>query len=119
MKKNLLWLGLKISLEIGRNAEKKAIEYLKSIGYSIKDINFYSRFGEIDIICEKDSVLHFMEVKYSQKSDPITRITSSKLTKIIKTIDYYMYNKNIDLDYQIDAILVNDKQIEIVENISY
>ncbi len=30
-----------------------------------------------------------------------------------------MYKKNIDSDYQVDALLVNEKLIEIVENISY
>ena len=83
------------------------------------ETNFHSRFGEIDIIAKKDQVLHFIEVKYSKIYDPITRITPSKLNKIIKTIDYYMYKKNLDSDYQIDAVLVNDKLIEIVENISY
>ena len=110
---------MKISLEIGKIAEKRAVEYLIFLGYSIKDKNFYSRFGEIDIVCQKDDILHFIEVKYSKNYDPITRITPAKLSKIIKTIDYYMYKKNIDLDYQIDALLVNDKLIEVVENISY
>jgi len=62
--------------------------------------------------------MHFFEVKYSKNYDPIERITPKKLDKIIKTIDFYMYKKNIDLDYQIDALLVNDFLIEIVENIS-
>lgn len=88
-------------------------------GYSIIERNFHSRFGEIDIIASKEDTLHFFEVKYSKNYDPIERITPSKLKKIIKTIDFYMYNKNIDLDYQIDALLVNNELIEIVENISY
>jgi putative endonuclease len=83
------------------------------------DTNFHSRFGEIDIIAKKDDILHFFEVKYSKNYDPITRITPSKLNKIIKTVNYYMYKKNIDIDYQIDALLVNDETIEVVENISY
>ena len=62
--------------------------------------------------------MHFFEVKYSKNYDPIERITPKKLGKIIKTIDFYMYKKDMDLDYQIDALLVNDLSIEIVENIS-
>ncbi|MDA7848240.1 YraN family protein [Sulfurospirillum sp.] len=107
-----------MSLIIGLEAEEKAVEYLKKNGYSIFERNFYSRFGEIDIIAQQEDVLHFFEVKYSKDYDAITRITPKKLQKIIKTIDYYMYKKNIDLDYQIDALIVNDKLIEIVENIS-
>ncbi|WP_281169402.1 YraN family protein [Sulfurospirillum arcachonense] len=100
-------------------AENKAVEYLSKNGYSIVETNFYSRFGEIDIIAKKDNILHFFEVKYSKDYDPLTRITPKKLAKIIKTVDYYMYKKNIDSDYQVDALLVNEKLIEIVENISY
>ena len=58
-------------------------------------------------------------MKYSKNYNPIERITPSKLSKIIKTIDYYMYKKSFDIDYQIDALLVNEKSIEILENISY
>lgn len=108
-----------MSLLIGHAAEDKAVEYLKKCGYSICERNFHSRFGEIDIIAKKDFVLHFIEVKYSKESDPITRITPTKLVKIIKTINYYLYKNNNELDYQIDALLVMDKDIEIVENISY
>ncbi len=110
---------MKISLHVGLKAEDKATEYLIDIGYSIFERNFHSRFGEIDIVASKNNILHFFEVKYSKKYDPIGRITPKKLQKIIKTIDYYMYKKDIDLDFQIDALLLSDTTIEIVENISY
>ena len=110
---------MKISLFLGLKAEDRAVEYLKDIGYSIEERNFHSRFGEIDIVTKKDDILHFFEVKYSKDYDALTRITPKKLQKIIKTVDYYMYKKKIDSDYQIDALIVNDKSIEVVENISY
>lgn len=110
---------MKISLEIGKIAEKKAVAYLQTQGFTLLDTNFYSHFGEIDIIAQKENILHFFEVKYSQKSDPIARISPQKLSKIIKTINYYMYKKNIDMDYQIDAILLDDTSIEIVPNLTW
>jgi len=109
---------LKISLIVGLKAETRAVEYLKKSGYSILKRNFHSRFGEIDIVAKKDDILHFFEVKYSKDYDALTRITPKKLQKIIKTIDYYMYTNSIDMDHQIDALIVNDNLIEIVENIS-
>ena len=107
-----------MSLKIGLEAEDTAVKYLKNIGYTIVEQNFHSRFGEVDIIAQQDDVLHFFEVKYSKDYDALTRITPKKLQRIIKTIDYYMYKKNVDIDYQIDALIVNDNLIEIVENIS-
>jgi len=109
---------LKISLVVGLKAETRAVEYLKENGYSILERNFHSRFGEIDIIAKKDDILHFFEVKYSKDYDALTRITPKKLQRIIKTVDYYLYKNNIDLNYQVDAFIVNDMLIEIVENIS-
>ena len=107
-----------MSLKTGLKAEATAVEYLESRGYSIVERNFHSRFGEIDIVATKKNILHFFEVKYSKNYDALTRITPKKLQRIIKTIDYYMYKNSIDLDHQIDALIVNDDLIEIVENIS-
>jgi len=109
---------LKISLFIGNKAEDRAVECLKRSDYIIVERNFHSKFGEIDVIAKKDDILHFIEVKYSKEYDALERITPKKLRKIIKTVDYYLYQKKIDLDYQIDALIVDDNSIEIIENIS-
>ncbi|MEA1892504.1 MAG: YraN family protein, partial [Campylobacterota bacterium] len=47
----------------GNLAEEKACTFLYSNGFTVVEQNFYSRFGEIDIIATKDEVLHFIEVK--------------------------------------------------------
>lgn len=47
----------------GNLAEDKACGFLYENGFSVIERNFYSRFGEIDIIALKDEVLHFIEVK--------------------------------------------------------
>ena len=108
-----------MSLKIGLEAEEKASTYLKQEGYTILAQNFHSKFGEIDIVAHKDNVLHFCEVKFSKSYDPITRITPSKMAKIIKTIHYYLLTHPSNVDYQIDAILVTPETIEIIKNISY
>ena len=108
-----------MSLKVGKEAEEKASAYLKKEGHTILVQNFHSKFGEIDIITCKENTLHFCEVKFSHKYDPITRITPSKMTKIIKTIQYYLLTHPNSYDYQIDAILVMPETIEIIKNISY
>lgn len=50
----------------GNIAEERGCEYLRSQGLRIVDRNVYNRFGEIDIIALKESVLHFIEVKSAQ-----------------------------------------------------
>lgn len=102
----------------GKKAEKSAGEYLIERGFTIVEKNFHSRFGEIDIIAKKDGVLHFIEVKYSKKYDPLFRITPKKMQKILKTIEYYMMRNANDLAYQIDALIIRNNDIEFLENIS-
>lgn len=108
-----------MSLEEGRCAEQKAASHLQMLGYEIFTCNFHSKFGEIDIVAFKEGVIHFCEVKFSKKYDPLWRITPSKMTKIIKTIGYYFLLHPSLYDYQIDAIIVSNDHVEIIKNISY
>jgi putative endonuclease len=110
---------LKISKEIGNKAEDKATEYLEQLGYLIVERNFYSHYGEIDIIALKEETFHFIEVKYSKNSLPYERITPSKLQKILKTMEYFLYKNNVQKEYQVDAIFLNDSEIKMVENITF
>ena len=103
----------------GDIAEATACEYLYDNGYTILEQNFHSRFGEIDIIATKDDTLHFVEVKSGENYEKaIQNITPSKISKLIKTADIYMKKNNYIADYQLDALVVVDKQCWHVENIT-
>lgn len=103
----------------GNLAEDKACEYLLQNGFYILERNFYSRFGEIDIIALKDDVIHFIEVKSGDDYEKaIQNITRSKLSKIIKTSEVYIKKNKITLDYQYDAIIIVLNEIYYLENIT-
>ncbi len=106
-----------MSREKGNFAEDRACSFLSELGFIIVERNYYSRFGEIDIIATKDQVLHFVEVK-SGMGEPIYNITPSKLSKIIKTAQIYMSKKRLDIDFCFDALIVGE-DIELIENISF
>ena len=106
-----------MSREKGNIGEDKAVSFLKEHGFCIIDRNYYSRFGEIDIIATKEDILHFIEVK-SGDYDPIYQITPSKLSKIIKTATIYMQKKRVEKDYCFDAVIVSE-EIELIENITF
>jgi len=106
-----------LSRELGLKAEDKAVEFLQKDGYKVIDRNFYSRFGEIDIIAIKDDILHFVEVKSGQ-GEPIYNITPKKFSKIVKTADFYLKKTKFDFDYCFDAVIVKKNSIEMIENIS-
>ena len=103
----------------GNIAKDKACAFLYDNGFSILDRNFYSSFGEIDIIVTKDDVLHFIEVKSGDDYElAIQNITKSKLSKLIKTGNIYMKKNSFDSDYEYDAILVTPDGIFHIENIT-
>jgi len=102
----------------GNIAEDMACDYLTNKGYTIIDRNFYTKFGEIDIIAYKDDVFHFVEVKSGSGFEPIYNITPAKLKRIIKSAQYYMKLNRIDPAFCIDAVIVKD-EVEHLVNISF
>jgi len=103
----------------GNLAEDKACEFLLNSGFMIIERNFYSRFGEIDIIATKDGVLHFIEVKSGlDYESAIQNITPKKLSRLIKTGNVYLKKNALDVDFVYDAIAVTPKNVEMVENIT-
>lgn len=95
---------------LGYDGEEIACEFLSNSSYKILARNYHSRFGEIDIIAKDKNCLVFVEVKTrSSKSygTPLEAITKSKLSKLIKTSQFYIsQNKLGDIDYRFDAIEV-------------
>ena len=103
----------------GNVAEDQAVHYLTERGFCIVERNFYSRFGEIDIIAKKENTLHFVEVKSGEDYEiAIQNITPTKLSRIIKTANVYMKKNAYDGDFCLDAIVVTPLDIEMLENIS-
>ncbi|WP_304545644.1 YraN family protein [Sulfurimonas microaerophilic] len=108
-----------MSREKGRVAEDKATVFLEENGYEIIERNFYSRFGEIDIIVRKERVLHFVEVKSGDDYESaIANITPTKLSRIIKTANVYMKKHNTECDFTFDALVVTLDEVVLVENIT-
>jgi len=104
-----------------------AINYLQKHKYIIKDINFrFGRFWEVDIICIKDWINIFIEVKYRKDIKywyPEEAVTKHKLNKYIKTIDYYSIKNKIDFSkrqFDVIAILKGENKyiIKHYKNIS-
>lgn len=104
----------------GDIAEQQSCEYLHSQGYTIVEQNFYAKkIGEIDIIAKKGNVVHFIEVKSAQEYEiAVNNITPNKLSKIKRSVDYYLQKHKLDVDFCIDAIIVVNFQIDHLENIT-
>lgn len=119
---------MKISNPIAVKGEDLATKFLKDKGYKILERNFRKGYGEIDIICEKDKTLVFVEVKTRTSSaygTPFEAITYFKLKSLIKTAEFYkVLNPKLPDAMRIDAVSVildsseNVVSMEHMENIS-
>jgi len=97
---------------LGKIGEDMAESMLFSEGYTILERNFRSYYGEADIICKKDGVLFFVEVKTrpSEKfGEPYEAVDEVRQFRMKKTAEYYLYRK-----YDGDEPVVAFKVIEIL-----
>ena len=102
----------------GNFAEDRAVEFLEKNNFKIVKRNFYTKFGEIDIIAFKEGTFHFIEVKSGKNFEPIYNITSTKLQKIINTAKFFLQKEKITSPFCIDAIIVKEK-IKFIQNITF
>lgn len=96
--------------EFGAWSENYVAQYLIAKGYSILDKNYRRIWGELDIVCKKNDLLIFVEVK-ANKSDvvgfePEKRVNPEKLRRMNRAIQTYLAHKRCDpeQDWQIDII---------------
>ena len=115
------------NLKIGINGEKVACRFLKQSGYKIIKRNYRKKYGEIDIIAQRDDTLSFVEVKTRERTDiglACEAVNKSKQEKIIKTAQTYILENDVDMNYSIDIIEVYHRagkieKIEHLENAIY
>ena len=106
----------------GYEYERIAERYLIKNQFTIVERNFISRFGEIDIIAEKDGRLHFIEVKGRKNLSfgyPREAVTWAKQRKLINAVKYYfMLTDRDDVPCQFDMIeiIMENKEINMIEN---
>ncbi|WP_416346565.1 YraN family protein [Campylobacter upsaliensis] len=96
-------MGL-ISHLSGILGENRACAFLKKHRFEILERNFHSKFGEIDIIAKKDEILHFVEVKFTQKDyEPYERLDFKKwLCHNKQLINSHFYRGALKLPYKFE-----------------
>lgn len=94
----------------GKGGEEVACQFLIRKGYKVIERNYRRKWGEIDIIAEKDGTVRFVEVKaVSRESEdyrPEELLHISKLRKVARTAALYMEEHKDRREYQLDAVTV-------------
>lgn len=109
-----------MNLKQGHLAEHRACLYLENLGFKIIVRNFYTRYGEIDIIAIDNNTLHFIEVKSGNSFHPSYNLTNRKLERILKSVDIFLSdNESYSSFYiSIDLITIFQDEVEFIENIT-
>ena len=111
-------------VQVGREGEDFAAQYLLKMGWELIERNFRTREGEIDIIAREDNTLVFVEVKSNRQQrfgPPELRVDERKQRQIARTAEQYLYSRQIvDMDCRFDVITVDlaqqPPQIKHIEN---
>jgi len=113
--------------EKGKHGEMIAIDHIQRSGLTVVESNYYTRFGEIDVIAKCGEVYHFVEVKTrlaDQYGTAIESLTRNKINSFVKTVQSYVKRNNLQtVELSLDLIAIdisNDGTIDIewIKNIT-
>lgn len=118
---------------IGAYGEDIAAKYLERKGFRIVGRNYLKKWGEIDVIVQKDSKIHFVEVKtvsYGTKEElkravsygtwrPEENVHQYKVKKLSRAIESWLAEKNWQGDWQIDVVGVRIVPRETYATVKY
>jgi len=95
---------------LGQRGEDYAAQYLSDQGYAIAARNWHCRWGEIDLVTEKDGKLIFVEVR-TRRGDrlgtPEESITLAKRARLIAAAQTYLdEHGQTDRDWRIDVVAI-------------
>ncbi len=88
---------------VGKKGEDMVAAFLRKNGHNIVKRNYISRFGEIDIIAQKDGLLLFIEVKTRRENSmvsPKEAVDSHKIRRMMLTAQDYLSKTQIGDELQ-------------------
>ncbi len=110
---------------IGKIGEDIACKFLASKGYVVIERNYLMKLGEIDIICKKNGIFHFIEVKSvshrtffgreaKDQYNPEDKLHLNKAKRLKRVITAYLGNlpENSDFAVHLVTVKLNESQKE-------
>ena len=78
----------------GKIGEALGADYFRGLGYRILELNWRYTHWEVDLIAEKNEVLHFMEIKTRRTKKfglPEEKVGRKKIQNLINAAEQYLY----------------------------
>lgn len=100
--------------------EQRAMAYLEAKGYKVLTSNYFTKYGEIDIIAYKDGGYIFVEVKYrtsGKYGQPYEAVTRTKKERLMKSaMAFIQSNHGLNTVMRFDIIDILGEVITHYEN---
>ena len=114
--------------KIGNIGEELASMFLMISGFKIIERNYRKKWGELDIVAEKDRIMHFVEVKAISNSNfrPEDAVRAWKKDRMSRAIRTYLLERKIpdSQEFVIDIMsifldfLLKKARIRMLENVN-
>ena len=123
--------------QVGAYGEQIAVNYLRNKGFTVLDVNYLKKWGELDIVAretvDNKQLIHFVEVKtvsYETKAalayavihetwSPEDNVHYKKIQRMNRTIETWLLENNCELDWQIDIAAVRIVPREKYASVKY
>lgn len=105
---------------IGHDAEMIVAEYLPHHGFKILELNWKTRYCEIDIVAQKGKVIYLIEVKSRKNSfqgSGLEYITSKKLKQMELAAKFWVASNNWNGELRLAAVGITGSEISFEEEI--
>src|SRR5205823_3531696 len=102
---------MSVHLELGKKGEQLAVTYLLKNEFTILYRNWRHSHYEIDIIAEKNNLLHFIEVKMRSTGkfgQPEENVTRNKIRFLLKAANGFLYKHPQYRNFQIDILSITN-----------
>ncbi len=106
----------------GKIGEDFAAEYYRKLGYTVTQMNYHSRYGEIDVIAEDEFSIIFCEVKTRSSNtptNPCEAVDTKKQQKLTLTAFKFLGESSCDKAPRFDVfeVWINNGEIFRFNNI--
>lgn len=96
--------------QLGATGERRARQYLESLGFGFVAANFRTRLGELDLVMRDGETLVAVEVK-TRRQEASELLSARQLARISRAIVLYAAERDHE-DVRVDLVAVQGREIE-------
>ena len=108
--------------KLGTAGEGIARRHLEALGYTLREANYRCRWGEVDLVMERDGEVVFVEVRTKRGrafGTPEESVTPAKRRRLSATAYHYLEEHGLDVPFRIDLVAIAMNLRGVVERVTH